>query len=305
MDLSQQLVDDIYGKACQLLGKGKVADYIPALKNVAPKQLAIAVLTIDKILYRAGRADVSFSIQSIAKVFSLAMVFAQKGEDIWQRIGREPSGNPFNSLIQLELENGIPRNPLINAGAIVVCDIMLTLYKDPQSELLAFLHKLSNDNTIDIDPEVLESERETGHRNYALAHFIKSQGNLNNDVQKVLDLYFFQSAIRMNVCQLAAAFAFLANHGRPLYANVQVLTPSQSKRLNAILLTCGFYNEAGEFAYRVGLPGKSGVGGGIAAISPGNYSIGVWSPALNASGNSLVAMDVLEQLTTETGISIF
>jgi len=301
----QGLIDGVYSDVQPYFGRGKVADYIPALARVRPDQLGIALQTLDGQTAAAGDSEIRFSIQSISKTFSLALAFVLEGNDLWKRVGVEPSGNPFNSLIQLEFENGKPRNPFINAGALVVTDVLCRHYDDPKSVILNFIRSLAGESAIHFDDEVAASEKTTGFRNQSLAWFLKSCGNLHSDVDTVLDVYFHQCSIAMNCRELSRAFLFLANHGVHPYTGEALLTRSQAKRLNAILLTCGFYDQAGEFAFRVGMPGKSGVGGGVAAFIPGELAIAVWSPELNEYGNSVVGMQALEWFTTRTGRSIF
>jgi len=282
-----------------------VAGYIPELAKIDPDKLGIALKTIDGTLHAAGDANEPFSIQSISKVFATSLVFSVIGDDLWRRVGKEPSGSSFNSLVQLEYENGIPRNPLINAGAIVVADMMIDILANPEKDFLSFIRRLAGDQNIHVDEKVKNSEKSTGFRNVALANFMKSFGNIHNHVDEVLDLYFMMCSVSMSCTQLANAFLFFANHGMIPATHEKILTISQTKRLNALMQTCGFYDEAGEFTFRVGLPGKSGVGGGIVAILPKQYSVAVWSPGLNGKGNSESGMLLLELLTTKTGTSIF
>ncbi|MCB9316720.1 MAG: glutaminase [Lewinellaceae bacterium] len=301
----QQILDEIAQEVAPLAGTGKVASYIPELARVAPGHFGMALITLDGQVFSTGDADTRFSIQSISKAFTLALAVQQVGETLFTRVGKEPSGNPFNSLVQLEYEHGIPRNPFINAGALVVTDVLITQLSDAQTGVLEFVRLLSACNDLAFDPAVVRSERETGFTNAALANFLKSHGNLQNDVSDVLDAYFHHCALSMSCLELARAFLFLANHGSIPGAEKRLLTVSQTKRLSALLLTCGFYDEAGEFAFRVGLPGKSGVGGGIAAVMPGRWAVAVWSPEINRFGNSVQGMKALELLTTKTGESIF
>lgn len=301
----QAILEEIKQEIQPLFGKGKVANYIPALANVDPRKFGIAIETIKGEQFRVGSAEEKFSIQSISKVFTLALAVSLEADKLWKRVGLEPSGNPFNSLVQLEYEKGIPRNPFINAGALVVTDILLDYLEDPKADILNFVQKLACLNSIEYDYEVAASEKETGFNNVALVNFMKGHGNINHQVEKVLDIYFHQCSITMSCAELARACLFLANDGVVPYCNERILTQSQTKRLNAIMLTCGFYDEAGEFAFRVGMPGKSGVGGGIIGLIPGELAIAVWSPELNEHGNSLVGINVLELFTTKTGMSIF
>lgn len=284
---------------------GAIANYIPELGKVDPTKLGVHLTTVDNQHYAFGDADEPFSIQSVAKVLSLTLALKIMGGDLWNRVGVEPSGSPFNSLVQLEYEKGIPRNPFINAGAIVICDILVTCLAHPKEDLLAFIRKISGIDSINYSAKVAESEKKCGYRNYALINLMKDFGNIHNDVDIVLDLYFYLCSIEMTCKELTNAFMFLASGGINPIINERVISLTRTKRINSVMLTCGFYDEAGEFAFRVGLPGKSGVGGGIVAIHPGKFCIAVWSPKLNAKGNSYKGMKVLEALTTKTQCSIF
>ncbi len=304
---SNDMLEDILTEVSPLLGQGKVANYIPALAKVSANKLGIAVCTVDGELSYAGDALEPFSIQSISKVFSLTLAMNRVGDDLWTRVGKEPSGQSFNSLSQLEYEHGIPRNPFINAGALVVNDILQSRLSAPKQQSLALVRQLSGNKRIMADKWVARSEYEHTHsaRNAAMAYLMKSFANFNNEVDQVLQSYYLQCAFMMSCVDLAKAFVYLANRGRPLFGDKPILSPKQTKRLNALLATSGLYDAAGDFAYRVGMPGKSGVGGGIIAIIPGELSVCVWSPALNEAGNSLVGTAMLETFTTKLGRSIF
>jgi glutaminase len=301
----QKILDDINAELKRESFGGKVANYIPELAQVDPDKFGIHLSTLDNGDYSIGSNKERFSIQSISKVFALTMAYPMLGEKLWKRVGVEPSGNPFNSLVQLEYESGIPRNPLINAGALVVSDVLVSNLKNPKHDFLRFVQKLAGNSTISYNEKVAESEKETGYRNVALASLMKSFGNIENLVEEVLDFYFYMCSIEMSCKELSQTFLLYANHGKHFVSKERILNASQSKRLSAILLTCGFYDQAGEFTFKVGLPGKSGVGGGIAAVFPEHYSVAVWSPKLNKAGNSVLGMEVLERLTTKTGLSIF
>lgn len=299
------ILEDIYNSVRPYSCAGKVADYIPELAKVNPDKFGICLNTIDGGVYTVGDAAERFSIQSISKVFALAMALSLKGETLWSRVGKEPSGTAFNSLVQLEVEHGIPRNPFINAGAMVVADILLTSFDNPAERFLGFVRALSGSDTVCFNEQVARSEREMAYLNAAIANLLKYHRNIECDVEEVLRLYLLTCSVEMSCCELARAFLALANHAEPFrYAGIE-LTRSQIKRMNAVMQTCGFYDEAGEFSYLVGLPGKSGVGGGIAAICPMRYSVAVWSPRLNSKGNSVMGMKALELLTTVTDESIF
>ncbi|WP_420628100.1 glutaminase [Candidatus Leptofilum sp.] len=300
-----QILDEIYEHVQPLLGQGKVADYIPELAHISPHKFGMAVQMVDGRSFHIGDANEPFSIQSMSKIFTLTLAMQLAGDTIWQRIGREPSGTPFNSLVQLEYENGIPRNPFINAGALVVTDIILSHLNDARQTVLDFVRMLADNPAIHFDDAVACSEAETGFRNVALANFIKSFGNMHNEPDIVLDAYFHHCSLAMSCVDAARAGLFLANEGRLLNSNESVITHRQAKYIKSLMLTCGLYDAVGDFAYRVGLPGKSGVGGGILAVMPGHFSVCVWSPGLNESGNSLAGTAALELFTTLTGISIF
>ena len=302
----QAILEEIEREILPLFGEGKVADYIPALANVNPNQFSISLQMFDGTSFGVGEVNKKFSIQSISKVFTFTLALNYYGKELYKRVGHEPSGNPFNSLVQLEYENGIPRNPFINAGAIVTADSLVSIYKnDTFNQILEFIRTVANDDTINFDEEIFHSELEHGFRNYALINMIKSFGNIYNQIDDVIETYFKQCSIMMSPAQLARSVLFLANHGVNPLTNETILTESKAKRINSLMLTCGHYDASGDFAYKVGLPGKSGVGGGIVAIVPKKMAICVYSPRLNTQGNSLIGTKALELFTTKTGLSIF
>lgn len=303
----QAILEDIHAELAPEFGAGKPADYIPQLANVDPRQFGMAVVTLDGSEHLVGHADVPFSIQSISKAFLLTLALGRLGEGLWRHVGREPSGSAFNSIIQLELEHGRPRNPFINAGAIVVTDRVMAGHvpREAIGEILRFLRWLADDESVSIDAEVARSEAATGARNIALAQFMRSYDRLVHPVDQVLGVYFHHCAIAMSCRQLARAGLFLAAGGRNPLTGLSVVHAARARRINAVMLTCGHYDQSGDFAYRVGLPGKSGVGGGIMVAAPGHGSICVWSPGLNAAGNSLLGTRALELLARRTGWSVF
>jgi glutaminase len=302
-----QVVKDIADEMRQRSERGEVASYIPELACIDANAFGLVVIDAAGNVAAAGDADSPFSIQSISKVFTLTLALGKAGDRLWHRVGREPSGSPFNSIVQLERERGIPRNPFINAGAIAVTDLILSGHQPREvlGEILRFMQFLADDPTIQIDEAVAASEQRTGFRNIALANYMKSFGVLDNPVDFTLGVYFHHCAIAMSCRQLAMAGRFLAHLGRNPSTGFSVVPPQSARRINALMLTCGHYDGSGEFAYRVGLPGKSGVGGGILAIAPGKASIAVWSPGLDANGNSHLGRVALEMLTRRMGWSIF
>ncbi len=301
-----EILEDIRTHVRPLLTKGKVADYIPALACIPQERFGMAVASADGAVHTVGDSDEAFSIQSISKVFTLTLALNARGIDLWKRVGREPSGNSFNSLVQLEHEQGIPRNPFINAGAQVIADVVLSKHGNAAGQaLLDFVRARAGNPDIDFDARVADSERAHGFRNAALVNFLRSFGNIDNDVEAVLDLYFKQCSLRMNCVDLARSFQYLALNGVCPQSGKTVVGDKRAKRINAIMLTCGTYDAAGDFAFDVGLPAKSGVGGGIVAVVPNIASVAVWSPGLDEKGNSLAGGAALDRFTELTGLSIF
>jgi glutaminase len=303
----ETVVQEIVAEMLGMPDRGEVASYIPELARVDPNAFGLVVVTADGSIAAAGDSEAPFSIQSISKVFTLALALGKVGDRLWSRVGREPSGSAFNSIVQLEYERGIPRNPFINAGAIAVTDTILSGHQPREAlgEILWFMRFLADDPSIRIDETVAASEQRTGYRNSALANYMKSFGVIENPVEFTLGVYFHHCAIAMSCRQLAMAGRFLAQFGTNPSTGFSVVQPERARRINALMLTCGHYDGSGEFAYRVGLPGKSGVGGGILAIAPGKASIAVWSPGLDAQGNSQLGQLALEKLSKRLGWSIF
>lgn len=301
----ETIFQEIYRELQLVEDTGQVADYIPELAHVNPDQFGVHLSAVGGGQFAFGEAEKRFSIQSIAKVFTFVLAYSRVKSSIWERTGLEPAGTPFNSLVQLEYDKGIPRNPFINAGAIVVCDILTSELASPKENILSFIHRITGVESIGYNSKVALSEKKTGYRNYALVNLMKSFGNIRNDIESVMDIYFHICSIEMSCKELSRSFLFLANNGIVPYSGEQVLSASRTKRVNALMQTCGFYDEAGEFTFKVGLPGKSGVGGGIVAVHPEKYAIAVWSPRLNRKGNSYKGMLFLEEFTSKTRSSIF
>ncbi|MCG8183010.1 glutaminase [Tenacibaculum piscium] len=301
----KKIIQEVFTTVDAIENKGNLASYIPELASSNPDKFGVHIVTTSTIKCGLGNYQEKFSIQSIAKVLSLCLAYKILDGDLWKRLGVEPSGNPFNSLLQLENDNGIPRNPFINAGAIVISDVLISNLKNPKEDLLTFIRSLSGNNDIHYSAKIAASEKSVGYRNVALCNFIKSFGNIENEPSDVLDFYFDLCSLELSCEHLSELFLFLANSGKAPHNNKQILTKSQSKRINALMQTCGFYDESGQFAFKVGLAGKSGVSGGIIAIYPNQYSIAVWSPKLNEKGNSYKGMKFLEAFTTMSEQSIF
>lgn len=301
----KKVLEDIYKDVSSKENKGAIATYIPELAKISPDNFGVCFLSIDNEEYKIGDWQTKFSIQSISKVLSLGLAYKIFGDKIWERVGVEPSGTPFNSLIQLESDNGIPRNPFINSGAMVICDMLVSHLENPKEDFLAYVREVCDSDQIQYSETVAASEASVGYRNKALCNFIKSFGNIENEPKEVLDFYFHICSIEMSCEELSKTFMFLVKNDFKTAKGNKVLSNSKAKRVNAIMQTCGFYDESGEFSFKVGLPGKSGVGGGIVAIYPDKYCITVWSPKLNKKGNSYRGMKFLEAFTTETELSIF
>ncbi len=304
----QKILEEIENEIQPQLSEGRVANYIPALAEVDPNQFAMSVTLKDGQQFSVGKSKEYFSIQSISKVLAFSLAIDIYSSSLYKRVGVEPSGSPFNSLVQLEYENGIPRNPFINAGAIVVMDALMSHFGGDYAALekvMTFVREISGNPNLQFDSIVAKSEMEHASRNLALSQLMKSFGNFENDVHEVVRTYFKQCAISMNTQELSRAMLYLAFKGRDPISNKAFLSEAQAKRVNALMLTCGHYDASGEFAFNVGLPAKSGVGGGIVAVVPNVMSIAVWSPRLNRYGNSHVGTLALQLFTTKTGLSIF
>jgi len=301
------IVSDIAAEMADAPDRGVVADYIAPLAGIDPGKFGLAVIEADGTQHLAGDAEESFSVQSVSKVFGLTLALGEAGDALWRRVGREPSGTAFNSIVQLETEHGIPRNPFLNAGAIVVCDILLGRLQPSEAiaEIVRFVRAQAGDEAIFVDERVAAAEEQTGFRNKALANYMRAFGNLHHPVELALGVYFHQCALAMSCRQLANAGRYLMAGGRHPATGLSVVSARRARRINALMMTCGHYDGSGEFAYRVGLPGKSGVGGGILAIAPGRASIAVWSPGLNDRGNSQLGTLALERLVHRTGWSVF
>lgn len=301
----QKIIDDLHLKHKNEVNKGKVASYIPELKKIDSDKFGINIYTLSNQSFGVGDYQELFSIQSISKVFALTLALNLIGKKLWKRVGVEPSGDPFNSLVQLEFEKGIPRNPFINSGALVVCDILISNLKNPKQELLDFVRKLTDNSNISFNKKVVASEKKNGFKNAAHVNLMKSFNNVKNNIEIVLDFYYHMCSIEMTCEDLSKSFLIFANDGILPHNNERIISLSTSKRINATMQLCGLYDEAGQFAFKVGLPGKSGVGGGIVSVHPDLYCITTWSPKLNKKGNSFLGFKVLESFTTITEASIF
>ncbi|CAN5738125.1 glutaminase [soil metagenome] len=307
-DAIRRAVDGIVTEIAASKEWGKAGAKIGALAGIDTHQFGMAVLTRDGALIGGGDCDTAFSIQSISKVFSLALALERCGEALWQRVGREPSGDPFNSIVDLERHEGIPRNPFINAGALVVVDMLLGTLdgeSEPEAVVEFVAGLLGEGEAFGINEEVARSDETAGHLNRALASLAKHFGNFENAIDRVMQAYVRQCAIELTCRQLARVGSFLMLEGAGDAARPSDAALRRARRINALMMTCGQYDGSGDFAYRVGLPAKSGVGGGILAIVPNTASVAVWSPGLDGNGNSLLGTLALEMLTDRIDWSVF
>ncbi|GAB4582859.1 glutaminase [Nocardia sp. IFM 10818] len=300
----RHVIEQVMSATAPHIGEGAVADYIPGLAEVDPKQFGFAVATVEGKLYTGGDVDVPFAIESISKAFALALVLARQDGGIWKRVRREPSGMAFNDLIELQLENGIPRNPYINPGAIVVADQLLADTGDAVAALRDLLRAETGNPALDVDSVIAESELCTGDRNRAIAYLMASFGNMRNSVELALDHYFRQCSFNITCAELAKAGLLIARHGLRADGS-RLLSRDDARHITALMTMCGTYDGAGEYAYRIGLPVKSGVGGGLLAVVPGQCSVAAWGPGLDAKGNSVAGAVALETFARVGQFSVF
>lgn len=307
LDAIKSAVSDITAEISSSLDKGEATKQIAELSQVDTEQFGIAILTRDGDMICGGDAETPFSVQSISKVFSLELVLKDFGDELWERVGRDPSGDPYNSVIDLERHKGYPRNPFVNAGALIVVDMLLDILP-PEQEVEAvvqFVAGLIDGETVSLNERVAESDEGSGHLNRAMLNIAKHFDNVRNPIPKIMEAYTRQCAIELSCRQLARVGRFLMLEGPDEAANRDLEAARRSRRILSLMMTAGLYDGAGEFAYRVGLPAKSGIGGGILAIAPNTASIAVWSPGLDESGNSKMGTLALEMLTDRLDWSTF
>lgn len=303
-DLSS-LLQEARALGQQDIPKGKVATYIPELAKADPNALAIVVQTIDGERHAVGDSDTEFTFQSISKVFALALLLREQGRGVFDSMSCEPSGDAFHSIVRLEEERGRPRNPYINAGAIMVSGALPGAAPDTKiAGLQTFLSGICDDAAFPIDDQVYRSEAATGFRNRALANFMR-QHDLIGDPAIAAETYFKQCSLTLNAALLARAGLFLANKGVDPVTGDRVISESCNRTAVALMTTCGLYDEVGRFAIDVGLPAKSGVSGAILAVVPGRMTIATYSPALGAKGNSVAGMAVLRFLSRALDLSLY
>lgn len=286
------------------LAQGKVADYIPELGKANPRQLGLCIKTIDGQTTEYGDIEQRFTMQSICKVVSLAAALQSVGEEtVFSHVSMEPSGDAFNSIIKLDTVSNRPFNPMINAGAISVVGLLTDKFRF--EELLDFVRRLCQDDLISINDAVYQSETVTGNRNRAIGYILKSKGMLEGDVPKAVDLYFRLCSLNINTRSLAGLGLVLANGGVEPSSGVRYLDERVVRTVKTLMLTCGMYDGSGEFAVQVGIPSKSGVGGGIMSCVQARMGIGAYGPALDDKGNSIGGIHMLEYLSRQLHLHIF
>ena len=298
------LLDDIRDHVRPAFGRGKVAHYIPELATIAPTKFGMAVATRDGEVISTGDCDEPFSLQSITKLFALMLALNRGGDEIWMRVGKEPSGTPFNHLAILEAENGAPRNPFVNAGALAVTDYLMGKTADVAILMASYIRLAAGSADGAVNEAVAVSEIATAYTNRAIANILRIHETIDHEPDAVVDAYCRQCALEFSVRDLARAALPLAARGYSPFSGETIMAPRLVRRVNAVMMTCGMYESTGSFAYRVGLPAKSGVGGGIVAVAPGQGAVAVWSPELDRAGNSLVGTIALELFAQNSGWSI-
>lgn len=300
-------LEEMVEEAKKLTSEGTVADYIPALKKANRDSLAVAVYEQGNRCVTAGNFDEMFTLQSISKVITLALALMDRGDEVFQKVGMEPTGDPFNSMIKLETHSpSKPLNPMINAGALAVTSMIKgATIEEKLERILSFVHEVSGNRTITYNNEVATSEFETAYLNRALCYFMKQHGVIEDDVEELLDLYTKQCAIEVNCQDLAKIGFVIANDGKEIETGRELIPRHITQILKTFMVTCGMYNESGAFAIRVGVPAKSGVSGGIMASVPQKCGIAVYGPALDEKGNSIAGMKLMELLSKKNQLSIF
>lgn len=258
----------------------------------------------DGTIYKAGDYNIPFTMQSISKTFSLILALQTAGYDkVFSKIGMEPTGDRFDSILQLELKDWRPFNPMINAGAIVTASCVET--EDPFGSFLELVRKVCNNPRISLNEEVYQSEKRTGTRNRSIAFLLKSDNVLDGEPEDILDIYFRMCSVMVTAKDLARYGMVLSNHGIDPDTGEQLIDPTIVRIVTTLMMLCGMYDESGEYAVKVGLPSKSGVGGGIVAISRKGVGIGTFGPMLNKKGNSVGGEKILQVLSRELGLHVF
>ncbi|WP_432401768.1 glutaminase A [Wukongibacter sp. M2B1] len=304
----QLLLKKLIEKNRDWVNHGKAANYIPELNKMDSKNLGVVLVDTGGKVYRAGDYQVKFTVQSMSKPIVLLLALLDNGEDtVFKKVGKEPTGDPFNSMVKLETLNpSKPLNPMINAGAIAVTSLIRGKSKEEKFfRILDLFRKISQNPKLDINMDVYLSEKKTGDRNRSIAYFLRDVGILEGDVEEILDLYFRQCSIEVTCEDVANMGMFLANQGFDRGSGKNIVPKYLTQIVKTFMVTCGMYDASGEYAINVGIPSKSGVSGGIMCAVPNKMGIGVIGPALDLKGNSIAGIKILEDLSKELKLSIF
>ncbi len=306
-DITSDVLEDWLNNVRPYAYDGQVADYIPALSRQNPEDLAVAIHYLDGDTVEAGETEALFTLQSISKVISLALALMDNGESyVFDRVGMEPTGDPFHSIYRLEQIPSKPLNPMINAGALAVTNMIHGDTPDEKvGRLLSFIHELTDDPTIRYNEEVATSEFETAFLNRSLLFYMKQHKIVTGSVEETLDAYTKQCAIEVNVCQLARIGALFANGGKDIASGRRIIPKHLARICKTFMVTCGMYDASGSFAIKVGIPAKSGVSGSVLASLNDFGGIAVYGPSLDEKGNSVVGLKLLETLSNRYDLSIF
>jgi glutaminase len=299
----EAVLAEVADRSRHLAEEGEVQEQPEELPSAESARFALVLADLDGAEHVSGDADVGFAVQSVVKVFALTAALQLVGEDLFERVGREPSGDPFNSLIQLEHEKGVPRNPFINAGALLICDVLLEAADDPYGAVAGLLGDLAGEEAT-VNHTALDAERESSSLNRAMGHLMQSFGNVHHPVDELIELYVRLCSLTVTTRTLARATRFLANDGVNPRTGSPVLSEPLARRVNALMLTCGTYDAAGQFAYDLGFPCKSGVAGAVMGDVPGRFGVCAWSPPLDEKGNSRAGRAALHLLSERLDLSL-
>lgn len=307
--MNQQLLEELVGKNFHYYQTGQVANYIPALAEVNPKQLGMAIYDIKQNnLIQAGDASARFAIESISKVPVLLLAIEDNGlETVFETINTEPTGFAFNSILNMEInQQQHPMNPFVNAGAIATTSLIHGKNMDDKFDrILSFMKEICHDPAITLNEEIYLSESKTGDINRSLAYYMKGNQMIKGNVEEILDTYFKQCSVNVTANGLAHLGAVLANKGIAPWNNTRIISEKSATIVKSIMTTAGLYDESGEFSAHVGVPAKSGVGGGLMAAVPNCYGFGVFSPALDNCGNSAAGIQLLKDVVAQLHVDIF
>lgn len=303
----KKILEEIVKANRHFIAQGNVADYIPALKKANKEDIGVCIMDIEGNTYHIGDYDKKFTIQSISKVVALMQGLMEVGEEeVFKRVGYEGTVDPFNTAYKLDLPHiDRPANPMINAGAIATTGTIPGDSIEKFEKILSLLKKITNNEDLDYDEEVYLSEKSTGDKNRAIAYLMKARGIIDGDVEETLDAYFKQCSISVDAKDLASIGLFLANGAKGLEDYGKIKRERLLSLIIGIMNNCGMYNFSGRYAVEVGIPSKSGVAGGIMGVASNKMGIGIYSPALDENGNSIVGYNIMKDLSSKLNLSLF